>query len=113
MRHPGYERRLVEKPGEAGRLAVVELEVLLYGGQLGSGDGSNAVNAYMANPAMYAPPGVRAPSGGEAGEAGRLAMVELEVLLYEGQLGSGDGSNAVVAYMANPAMHAPPGVRMA
>jgi len=35
---------------------VVELEVLLYAGQLPPGDGSNVVAAYMANPATWAPP---------------------------------------------------------
>ena len=42
--------------GQGRRLAVVELEVLLYAGQLPPGDGSNVVAAYMANPATWAPP---------------------------------------------------------
>jgi hypothetical protein len=46
---------------------------------------------------LYAEQSGRAPSRGEAGKLVPPSGIELEVLLHGGQLGSGNGSDAVVA----------------
>jgi hypothetical protein len=58
MHNNPVKRGLVEEPGDWSRPGI-ELEVLLPGRQFGAGDGSDAVIAYMAKTAMYAPPSVK------------------------------------------------------